>query len=89
VTALLEGKNLGIPKFESGDAGIILKASGEFIIWNCFPDPANPTEHEREVGKTLMALAAAIRVPQILDVLNSLANDANIFPKSVDTGVKQ
>jgi hypothetical protein len=80
-----------MPHIEPGDAGIILKGDGTFQLWNTFKDiaPENLTPHQIEVGKILMGFAAALKLPQIMQVLHTVANDKNIFSETVDVGTKQ
>lgn len=87
--ALTDPANLALPKFEDGDAGIILKADGTFLLWNTYKDlnPANMTERQLEQGKVLMAFAAALKLPQIMDVLLQIASDPAIFDNIVDSSV--
>ena len=37
----------------------------------------------------LMAFAAALKLPQLLDVLFQVANDPNVFSQAVDVGTRQ
>jgi hypothetical protein len=86
--ALIDRTNLEIPKFEPNDAGIILKADGNFVIWSTFEDPSHPTEQQTKRMSYLMAFAAALKLPPIMDVLLQVANDPAIFKDVVDTGPK-
>lgn len=67
--AIIERENVQTPTVEEGDAGIILKADGTFRVFNTFKDPTNLTPAQREVGKKLIALAAALHDQTILDLL--------------------
>lgn len=84
--ALIEQSNLAIPKFEKGDAGIILKSDGSFVVWNTFEDPANPTARQIEQGEALLAFSAALKVPQLMDVLLNVAKDPAVFDQTVNVG---
>jgi hypothetical protein len=83
--ALFEQTNLAIPKFEKGEAGIIIKANGEFVVWNTFENPSNPTEAQLETARKLAGLAAALQLPQVMDVLLQVANDPTIFSAGINT----
>lgn len=84
--ALIDRANLAIPKFEDNEAGITLKADGGFIIWSTFKDPSNPTPQQTTQMSHLMAFAAALKLPPIMDVLLQVANDPAIFEQALDTG---
>jgi hypothetical protein len=89
VTALIDQTNLQFPRFEDGDAGIILKADGSFRVWNTIKDPGNPTPYQLEQSRILLAFMAALKLPQIMDVLFQVASDPEIFPKVVEHGLVQ
>jgi len=90
MTALLDQSNVTLPQFEEGDAGIILKANGSFVVWNTHKNinPETMTEKELWQGKALMAFAAALKIPQIMDVLMQVATDPQVFDQVISTGVK-
>jgi hypothetical protein len=88
MSALIDQTNLTFPKFEDNEAGITLKADGTFIIWSTFKDPSHPTEQQIKQMESLTAFAAALKLPQIMDVLVRVANDPVIFDTITDTGPK-
>jgi hypothetical protein len=89
MSAVIDQTNMAIPKFEKGDAGIILKANGEFVVWNTFENPAAPDEAQLETARKLMGLAAALRLPQVMDVLLQVASDPTIFSQPVNIDSRQ
>jgi hypothetical protein len=86
VTALIDQTNLAIPKFEDNEAGITLKADGTFVIWSTFKNPGNPTEQQLKQMQSLMAFAAALRLPPIMEALLQVATDPAIFSQTTDIG---
>lgn len=82
---LLTQSNLDLPRIEEGDAGILLKKGGGFVVFNCHKelDVENMTDRQTEQGRALQAFAVALAVPQIMDILIELANDKSIFPGPV------
>jgi hypothetical protein len=87
--ALLERQNIAVmPKIEEGDAGVILKKNGEFVVFNTHGaiDPDNLTDRQVEQGQQLLGIAAALRVPQLMEVLLKVANDPTVFEQPVDVG---
>ncbi len=88
MTVLIDQTNIAMPKFEDGDAGIILKADGTFRVWNTIKDPTHPTEAQLNQGRILLAFSAALQLPQIMDVLLTVANDPAVFNETVDIGRK-
>jgi hypothetical protein len=88
--ALINQKNLALPTLEEGDAGIILKKNGEFLLWNTHAaiDPENLTERQAEQARILAAFTAALRIPEIMAVLLDVASDPHIFGSTIDVGRK-
>jgi hypothetical protein len=67
--AILSRENIQAPTIEPGDAGIILKADGTFRVFNTIADPTNLTPAQLELGRKLLALAAVLKDPEILNLL--------------------
>jgi hypothetical protein len=88
VSALIDQTNLAVPKYEENQAGITLNGNGTFTIWSTFKDPSNPTELQIKQMESLMAFAAALKLPPIMEVLLQIANDPAMFDKTVDSGPK-
>ncbi len=74
----------------AGDAGIILKEDGTFRIFNLHEniDPQNVTDTQKMQMKKLMALAVALQVPQVMDLLYECASDPEIVGSVLDLGQK-
>lgn len=91
MTALVDPTNLKLPAFETGDAGIILKADGSFQLWNTLDKPSAETLTPRQIeqGEILMAFSAALKLPPLMSVLKQVANDPEVFDQIIDTGRKQ
>lgn len=85
--SLLTISNLPSP-IEEGDAGVILKNDGSFQVFNTYknPDPAKMTPRQLEQMETILALVAALKVPEIMNVLKQMAQDPTIFPDVADYG---
>ena len=62
---------------KDGDVGIILGADGEYFAFNAHSkfDPVELTETQLDQGGILQALLVALKYPQIMDVLKTMAND--------------
>ena len=75
-----------IPSIEEGDAGIILKKDGSFQVFNCHAtiDAKNMTERQIEQGKQLLGLAAAVKLPELMQVLLDVANNPDVFKRAVE-----
>jgi hypothetical protein len=67
--AIITRENIQPPTIEPGDAGIILKTDGTFRVFNTIADPANLTPAQLELGRKVLALAAVLKDPVILDLL--------------------
>jgi hypothetical protein len=67
--AIITRENVQAPQITEGDAGIILKKDGTFRVFNTIADPSNPTPAQRDQGRRLIALAAVLKDPVILDLL--------------------
>lgn len=76
---LLTLKNVALAPIETGDAGVILKPDGSFQIFSTGSLEAdNLTPAQMEQGMKLNALALALSVPQIMDVLLRMTTDPDI-----------
>jgi hypothetical protein len=73
---LYTAKNVTAEPISEGDAGIILKPNGEFQIFNCHDniDPNNMTDVQKEQGMKLIALATALKYPQLIGMLIEFAD---------------
>lgn len=65
---------------QPGDTGIVIGDDGKFFIFNTHEhiDPVNPTEMQEAHGEAIDALAAALQIPQVMDMLKKLAVDPAI-----------
>lgn len=63
-----------------GDAGLLIKTDGSIQVFNAFDlsDPSQITEAQMETHEKLQALAVALRIPKIMSVLQTMANDTTI-----------
>lgn len=67
--AVITRENIQHPSIAVGDAGVILKADGTFRVFNTIADPTNLTPAQLEIGRKLLALAAVLTDPVILDLM--------------------
>lgn len=77
---LLTHENLVSTPIGEGDAGIILKSDGTFRIFNCskIAEDGTLTQEQAVQGTKMMALAAALSIPAIMDMLIQLSTDPAI-----------
>jgi hypothetical protein len=63
-----------------GDAGIVIKANGEVCMFNTFGVTRREdfTPQQLETGARLVALMVALRTPQIMAILEQMAQDPDI-----------
>lgn len=73
--SLLTLENITTAPIEEGDAGIILKADGSFRIFNTHKDIAanELTEGQLAQGRRMMALAVALKYPEVMQALEDAA----------------
>lgn len=87
ITLISQKNTTGL--WEAGDAGLIIKPDGTFAIINSFDaDPAKMTPEQAETIKKLRALCVPLRLPQVMDMLEGVANDERVFDQTavVDSG---
>lgn len=62
---------------KDGDVGIVLDTDGNYFAFNAHSefDPAKLTETQLEQGGILQALLIALKYPQVMAVLKTMAND--------------
>lgn len=83
--ALLTLENTVSSPIEHGDAGVILKPDGTFKVFSTGIDgPLTPAQEAQ--GKKLIALAIALRYPEVMSVLERMANDPDIVGEGIDLG---
>jgi hypothetical protein len=70
---------------EHGDAGVILKPDGTFKVFSTGVDGALTPAQEAQARK-LIALAVALRFPEVMAVLERMADDPNIVGEGIDLG---
>jgi hypothetical protein len=86
---LFSRENLLPNPVAKGDAGVILKADGSFQVFNTSDiDPENMTTRQIEQGTALIAFAAALKYPAVMEGLLALAErhtpDDSIMPARLD-----
>jgi len=82
---LLTHENIVSAPIESGDAGVILKPDGSFKVFSTGKlDVANLSEEQIQQGKVLLALAVALKYPEIMDILMMAATDPAIVGDGID-----
>jgi hypothetical protein len=70
---------------EHGDAGVILKPDGSFKVFSTGVDgPLTPAQEAQ--GRKLIALTIALRYPEVMAVLERMANDPDIVGDGIDLG---
>lgn len=85
--ALLGQSQLLSSPIQEGDAGIVLKPDGTFQVFSTGKiDPNNMTEAQLEQGEKLVALSLALSIPEVLNMLKTMANDPEIVGKTMDLG---
>jgi hypothetical protein len=90
VVHLLSPDNVTATPFADGDAALIIKASGKVELVNCFDLTNNATEQDIETMEKLVALAAALNIPTVMDMLLKLVRDPKIFTDGlINYGPKQ
>ena len=85
--ALLNKTNLTNRPIQKGDAGIVLRADGSFDIFNCFGFAGEPiilTPHQLETGEKLLALSVALKIPEVMRLLESIAHDKDIVGEPLE-----
>lgn len=87
---LLTLENIVSTPIEEGDAGIILKRDGTFRVFTTGEiEAAKLTDTQLNQGMKLQALALALAVPQMMNVLMQMAQDTDIVGESgINTGRK-
>ncbi|MBP2498352.1 hypothetical protein ABID82_005038 [Methylobacterium sp. PvP062] len=82
---LLTLENTVTSPIEHGDAGVILKPDGTFKVFSTGVDgPLTPAQEAQ--GRKLIALSIALRYPEVMMVLERMANDPAIVGDGIDTG---
>ncbi len=72
---------------EEGDAGIVLKPDGTFKVFSTGKiDANNMTEAQLDQGEKLVALSLALTIPQILNMLKTMAADPDVVGQISDVG---
>ena len=72
-------KKVPATRMEDGDAGIVLKANGEFQLFSIGTiDPTGLTERQMEQGAILRAIQVALSVPEVLAVMLTFSDDPTI-----------
>ncbi|UIN38381.1 hypothetical protein [Methylobacterium oryzae] len=83
--SLLTLENTVTSPIEHGDAGVILKPDGTFKVFSTGIDgPLTPAQEAQ--GRKLIALSIALRYPEVMMVLERMANDPAIVGDGIDTG---
>ncbi|TXN08939.1 hypothetical protein FV222_00265 [Methylobacterium sp. WL103] len=82
---LLTLDNLVSAPIEEGDAGFILKPNGEFKIFSTGAINAeNMTAAQRAQGEKLLALACAVAIPEVMNMLIQMSRDPAIVGDGID-----
>jgi hypothetical protein len=86
---LLKLENIVMAPIKEGDAGVILREDGTFQIFSSGKiDPENLSQGQVEQGRKLNALALALSLPQVMEVLLRMADDPAIVGEpGVDLGL--
>ena len=84
-SSLLTLENTVTSPIEHGDAGVILKPDGTFRVFSTGVEGALTPAQEAQ-GKKLIALAIALRYPEVMQVLERMANDPDIVGDGIDLG---
>ncbi|MCP1540124.1 hypothetical protein [Methylorubrum extorquens] len=85
--SLLKQEDFVSAPVEHGDAGVILKPDGSFKIFSTGEiDGANLTPEQERQGKTLLALAVALKFPEVMAILEQMSVDPNIVGDGIDLG---
>lgn len=89
--ALLKPEHVTHTPFKPGDVGIVLQADGNFRIFRQEGaiDANNLTPEQLEQGRKLRALALALQVPAVMEVLHQFASDPAISAAALDLGSLQ
>lgn len=68
-----------------GDAGIILRANGEFHIFSSGVVPGTTELNEAQMAQAekLIALALALSIPSVMDALIALSKDEAVLSKDI------
>jgi hypothetical protein len=83
--SLLTLENVVSAPIEDGDAGVILKADGSFKVFSTGVS-GELTPAQIEQGKKLIALSIALRYPEVMAVLERMANDPALVGDGIDLG---
>lgn len=84
----LSVENLPAGPIVDGDAGVILKADGSFQIFTTgHINPQALTPAQEEQGRKLVALATALSVPQLMDMLIEASRELGADEPMIDIGV--
>jgi hypothetical protein len=76
---LLTHKHIVSNPIQEGDAGIVLKRDGSFQLFSTGAiDADNLSPEQISQAKILNALAVALAIPQIMEVLFRMAEDPDI-----------
>lgn len=83
--------NIVATPIQDGDAGLIIRADGTMQLFNCFDmsDPSKITQAQIATHEKLMALALATQLPDIMDVLLTMAQDPDIVGEDGINAVMQ
>lgn len=85
--SLLTRENIVSSPIQDGDAGIVLKPDGTFQVFSTGRiDGENLTSEQELQGQKLMALAVALKFPQVMSLLLDMANDPEIVGAGIDLG---
>lgn len=88
---LLSPDNVTPTPFAAGDAALVIKANGKIELVNLFDlkgDLASNQQHD--TMEKLVALAAALSIPTIMEMLLKLVRDPEIFNDGlINYGAKQ
>jgi hypothetical protein len=78
-------ENVVSAPIEDGDAGIILKADGNFKVFSTGIE-GDLTPAQIAQGKKLMALAVALKFPEVMAILERMASDPAVVGEGIDLG---
>lgn len=85
--SLLTLENVVSAPIEDGDVGVILKQDGTFKVFSTGVT-SELTEAQQAQGRKLIALSVALRYPEVMAVLERMANDPAIVGDGIETGPK-
>ena len=67
-----------LPLIKDGDAGLVIKSDGKIQVFNTF-DLDNLTIEQAATHERLTALTVALRVPKIMGILMTMAEDPDVM----------